>query len=142
MAITALSTVPATAAGGEKAVAPNAASLVGASPEVLALMATQQRIDKNADRIEAVSRDNATSGLSGITVDAEHNSLQVYWHGDVPADVLAIIDEIRSGGDTVTIEPAPYTLTQLVAERDRLASLHMGQKTAIGPKSGHDRTKV
>jgi streptogrisin D len=112
----------------------------GVSPRDLAIMTMQEPLDKIADRIESVAKDTPASGLGGITVDAEHNSLNLYWHGDVSQAVQREVDAARQSGVTVKVTSAAFTRTALRREADRLADLNMSGKetehlASVAPKA-------
>jgi hypothetical protein len=113
---------------------------VGATPEVLALMRRQIPLDQAADRIEAAAGKTG-SGLSGFVVDAENNTLHVYWHGALPAAINRMVATTNSARDfRIVVKAAPYTRDQLTAETDRIAASFMSDTgkpaiTSVGPKA-------
>ena len=113
----------------------------GATAEVLALMRDQIPLDRAADRIESATKSTSASGLGGFIVDAAAKTLNVYWKGAVPATVRAEESAAVGSGIKISVHPAAFTLRQLEAERDRLATLHITGKAsgprvvAIGPKA-------
>ncbi|MEU4744895.1 hypothetical protein AB0G02_31145 [Actinosynnema sp. NPDC023658] len=109
------------------------------STDVVALMRTQESLDRVADRIEAVAADSEGSGLSGFTVHADRAALEVFWRGAVSKEVQSEVDDAGARGLTVEVKSAPYTLTELRAETQRLADAAMGKDdgvalASIGPK--------
>jgi hypothetical protein len=108
----------------------------GATPELTALMNTQNGLHEVADRIEAVPT-GASSGVSNIVVDAEHNALRLYWKGAQPSGVVAEIAAAAKKGITVTTIPAPYRADELSAEVERLAGTYLknGRITSVAPKA-------
>lgn len=122
------------------------ANLASATPAEVAEMKNQAAIDEVANRIKAAEKRQAASaptGLSGVVVDAQANTLHLYWHGELSATAEREVTAARGTGMTVVIHPAPFTLAELKAERDRIADLYMSDKAAstygfevvsVGPK--------
>ncbi|WP_434450887.1 hypothetical protein [Lentzea sp. E54] len=84
------------------------------TPEVKALMATQDRLHKIAERVE---RGN---GFSGFYVDAGSKTLNVYWKGKAPARVTAAAAVARAQGLKVKVHSAKHSEAELRAEAARL----------------------
>lgn len=84
------------------------------TPEVKALMTTQDKLHKIADRVE---RGN---GFSGFYVDAGSKTLNVYWKGKAPAKVTAAAAVARAQGLVVKVHPAKYSQAELEAEAARM----------------------
>ncbi|SDG78861.1 hypothetical protein SAMN05216553_111247 [Lentzea fradiae] len=84
------------------------------TPEVKALMATQDKLHKIAQRVE---RDN---GFSGFYVDAGSKTLNVYWKGKAPAKLNAAAAVAKAQGLTVKVHSAKYSEAELKAEAARL----------------------
>jgi hypothetical protein len=98
-------------------------------------------IDRITAADRARSRKDASTGLAGVVIDPDQSLLNLYWHGAQPAAVKSELAAGRSRGLEVKVHPASYTLGQLTAERDRLATRYMGKVrsgdpkvTSIGPK--------
>lgn len=85
------------------------------TPEVNALMATQDELHKIAEKIV---RGN---GFSGVYVDAGSKTLNVYWKGKAPAKVTTEAIAARAKGLEVKVHPAKYSQAELRAEAARLA---------------------
>jgi streptogrisin D len=116
--------------------------LVELTPEARAFWKTQEDLDRLAENIRASAPSSLTNGLSGVVVDAEDNTLQLYWHGTVPDAVAAHIDQARRDGTIVLIRQAPYTEVRLLQEADRISRLPLfsgakaGQRMMrVGPKA-------
>ena len=94
----------------------------GVTAGTLALMKTQERLDRLADQIRTAGARAATaqSGLAGLVVEPENNVLRMYWHGTTPAAVTDVIAKGRATGITVRTASAPYTDAQLQAEIARM----------------------
>ncbi|MFI6101072.1 hypothetical protein ACIA8G_36470 [Lentzea sp. NPDC051213] len=84
------------------------------TPEVVKLMATQDKLHKIAERVE---RGN---GFSGLHVDAGSKTLNVYWKGKAPAKVTAAAAVAKAQGLTVKVHPAKHSEAELKAEATRL----------------------
>ena len=80
------------------------------TPEVKALMATQDKLHKIADRFD---RGN---GFGGLSVDAGSKTLNVYWKGKAPAKVTAAAAVAKAQGLVVKIHPAKYSQEELKAD--------------------------
>lgn len=86
---------------------------------------TQDRLDAIGTRIVLGSPDG--SGYAGIAVDVDQNALDLYWQGELPAEVATIV-----AGAPVRVHRAAYTEAQLVAQGQRVAQLP--GVTQTGPK--------
>ena len=110
------------------------------TPEVKALMATQDKLHKIADRFD---RGN---GFGGLSVDAGSKTLNVYWKGKAPAKVTAAAAVAKAQGLVVKIHPAKYSQAELKAEAARMlkagapiqsiAAKHDGSGLAIKQAAG------
>ncbi|MFD5826596.1 hypothetical protein [Lentzea sp. NPDC060358] len=109
------------------------------SPEVVALMATQDQLHEIAGRIDR------TGGFGGFHVDAGSRTLDVYWKGRAPAAVGAAAAVAEQRGLTVKVHSAEYSRAELDAEAARLvatgavqsvAAKHDGSGLAVTPKAG------
>ncbi|MFD9703883.1 hypothetical protein [Lentzea sp. NPDC059081] len=94
------------------------------SPEVVALMATQDQLHEIAGRIAR------TDGFSGLHVDAGSKTLDVYWKGAAPAQVDAAAAVAKTQGLTVRVHSAQYSEAELKAEAARLARTGSVQSVA------------
>jgi hypothetical protein len=108
------------------------------SAQSIAAPRPQNALHDLIDRINAAdkarsSRD-ASSGLAGTVIDPDRSLLNLYWHGRQPAAVSKEIAAGRSRGLQVKVYSAPYTLLQLTAERDRLATRYMKNAKSGDPK--------
>ncbi|MGE3285752.1 MAG: hypothetical protein AB7J32_06560 [Pseudonocardia sp.] len=91
-------------------------------------MRVQERLDAKAEQIADVGGD----GFSGIEVSAERRALTVYWKGDAPAGLTEAVEKAQTDGDTVSVVPARYSESELMAEADRLAE--EDGVSAVAPK--------
>jgi len=97
------------------------------TPEVNALMKTQDQLRKIAERVDR------GGGFAGIYLDAGSKTVQVYWKGQVPAKVHATALTARAQGFTVKVHPAKYSEAELKAEAARLAKENKSI-TGVGAK--------
>ncbi|HUQ61710.1 hypothetical protein [Lentzea sp.] len=109
------------------------------SPEVVALMATQDQLHEIAGRI------GKGNGFGGFYVDAGGKTLHVHWKGKAPAQVNAVAAVARTRGLTVEVHNAKHSQAELKAEAARLvqtgsirsvAAEHDGSGLAVTPKAG------
>ncbi|MFD9703884.1 hypothetical protein [Lentzea sp. NPDC059081] len=125
--LSALAAVTATAALLATAAPSLAQAATGPSaitPEVKALMATQDKLHKIAERVE---RGN---GFGGLYVDAGTKTLNVYWKGKAPAKVTSTAAAAKVQGLTVQVHSAKYSQAELKAEAARLARTGSVQSVA------------
>lgn len=115
----ALAATVTSAAPPARATAQDLTRLKGITPETLALMNRQARLERVIDRIKAAT----TAGLGGVSIDPEHDTLHLAWKGAVPGTVRREVDGARARGMTVDVTAAPYTEKQLDAEVTRLSRL-------------------
>ncbi|MFD5826595.1 hypothetical protein [Lentzea sp. NPDC060358] len=94
------------------------------TPEVKALMATQDRLHKIAEKVE---RGN---GFSGFYVDAGSGTLNVYWKGKASAKVSSAAAVAKAQGLTVKVHDAKYSQAELNAEAARLVKTGSVQSVA------------
>ena len=99
------------------------------TPEVNALMATQDKLHKIAEKID---RGN---GFAGVYVDAGSKTLNVYWKGKAPARVATERIAAKSKGLKVEVHQAKYSKAELQAEAARLAKEN---KTITGVAAKYD----
>ncbi|MFS8102051.1 S1 family peptidase [Lentzea alba] len=85
------------------------------TPEVNALMATQDKLHKIAEKV------GSGNGFAGVYVDAGSNTLNVYWKGKAPAKVNAAALTARAQGVNIKVHQAKYSQAELKAEATRLA---------------------
>ncbi|MGW6933305.1 hypothetical protein ACWGE0_24835 [Lentzea sp. NPDC054927] len=115
--LSALAAVAATAAllaSTTPSLAQGQSSPSAITPEVKALMTTQDKLHKIADRFE---RGN---GFGGLFVDAGSKTLNVYWKGKAPAKVTAAAAVAKAQGLTVKVHSARYSQAELKAEASRI----------------------
>lgn len=104
----------------------------GLTPEVLALMRTQENLDRLGQSIQDTARKTPASGFTSVIVDAERNTLTVYWHGPVPGPVTAAIATAQAQGAAVVVRSALYSEAQLAAEVSRIMRLPLRQSATTG----------
>ncbi|WP_143115993.1 hypothetical protein [Lentzea xinjiangensis] len=117
MKLSALAAVTATAAllaSATPSLAQGATGPAAISPEVKALMTTQDKLHKIAERVD---RGN---GFGGFFVDAGSKTLNVYWKGKAPAKVTAAAAVAKAQGLQVKVHSAKYSQAELKAEAARL----------------------
>jgi len=112
------SAVPRTPAG-------HASLLFGSGQDTVTIMANQPALDSTVAQIRTASAAAPSgSGLGGVSVDALHNTVHLYWHGLIPARVSAIVTAARREHRTIAISKSPYTEAQLVKESQRIIASH------------------
>jgi len=136
-------TVPSSAAGAPAE--PGAAkTLIGRSDllaaaglteDVFALMRVQEKLDVLAERIQTAGRKTPESGFTSVVVDAERNTLTLYWQGALPAPVTAELTAARTTGAGVVVKPAPYSEAQLKAEASRIVKQPLRRGTGTDQRS-------
>lgn len=108
------------------------------SAKSVAAIQAQNALHELINRIttadKARSSRDASSGLAGTVIDPDRNLLNLYWHGPQPAAVSKEIAAGRTRGLQVKVYSAPYTLAQLTAEQDRLATRYMSKAKSTDPK--------
>jgi hypothetical protein len=107
----------------------------GLTTDVFALMRTQEALDALGERIQTAGRKAAGSGFTSVVVDAERNTLTVYWRGAVPDSVAAEVAAARGKGVAVVVRSAPYSEAQLRAEVDRLMKQPLRRGTGTDRRS-------
>jgi hypothetical protein len=93
----------------------------------------QEGLDALASRIRARAVETATSGLAGIVVSPEHNSLRLYWRGVLPSGVAREVAGAHATGITVEVHRAKYTFAQLDAEAAQFAGRYLGADGTAEP---------
>jgi hypothetical protein len=94
---------------------PGAAAPPGGFKDWADLMRVQARLDAAADRIGAAGGE----GFTGFVVSAETRTLRVYWKGQAPASVRAVIDAERRDV-TIDVRQARFSHKELAAAADRV----------------------
>jgi streptogrisin D len=79
---------------------------------------TQERIDKV---VKDIRMSGVSDGISGVVVDPENRKVSLYWKGAPPAAVTDRIKAATADGIKVTVQQAPYTEAELLAEADRIS---------------------
>lgn len=104
----------------------------GLTPAVRAAMQAQIPMIALGDSLRATA-DTASGGFGSLTLDPDHNTVNVYWDGAMPASASQAIDTARKQGITVSVGSSPYTMNQLQAETKRMEKQFMG---SAAPKTG------
>lgn len=97
------------------------------TPEVRALMVTQAKLHKIAEKVERVD------GFSGFYVDAGSKTLNVYWKNEAPAKVKAVAAVAKAQGLTVKVHKAKFSEAELKAEAARLSKANTSI-SSVAPK--------
>src|SRR5262249_30908505 len=93
-----------------------------------------------ADQINAVARRHE-EGFTSIALSVPEHTVVVYWHGRVPADVRAVLTQVRSRQVRVELRAAAYSADQLsqgisslMAQRSQLVAAGV-EVTTISPRT-------
>ncbi|MFF4196225.1 S1 family peptidase [Nonomuraea sp. NPDC001831] len=95
-----------------------------------ALFAEQTRLNAVADRVTAVAE--TSDGYGGVVVAPENHEVRLYWKGQVPAPVRAVVDEGRLTAP-VSVLPSAFSYADLLAEADKWSE--SGQVTGAAPQA-------
>ncbi len=109
------------------------------------LFNTQERLNESADQIQAAVKSLNESGFAGDRIDADSNTVTLYWRGKLPLQVSETVREIERSGITVKIQEAKYTLKQLLSESSRLSAIGSvggATITSVGPRSDGNGVEV
>ncbi|MGV9779613.1 hypothetical protein, partial [Streptosporangium sp. NPDC003464] len=98
------------------------------------LLATQEKLVKAADRVTAAVRTQDGTGFAGIIAAPENRELRVYWKGDIPERVSALVGRLRRDVP-VSVLPAAHSARELESETDRLVRASGGAITSIAPNA-------
>ncbi|MER5319274.1 hypothetical protein [Streptosporangium roseum] len=118
---------------GTRAVEP-ADKLPGGFASWKDLLATQEKLVKAADRVTAAVRTQGGTGFAGIIAAPENRELRVYWKGDTPERIGALVGLLRRDVP-VSVLPAAYSARELESEMDRLGRTSGGVITSIAPNA-------
>ena len=102
----------------------SASPAVPAAPteaDVKALTIAQVPLIQLIDALRAV-KDGPASGFSSAVMNVPANDVHVYWKGEMAAAATDLIAKARATGVGVEVSAAPYTLTQLRGEMDRITT--------------------
>jgi hypothetical protein len=77
------------------------------------LFKIQHVLDDAASRIRAMVERSAQSGFANVYVDAETNSLTLYWRGQPSGAEARLLDSVRGEGITVRVRPARFSQAEL-----------------------------
>lgn len=92
------------------------------TPDVLALMDRQAKLQQVTDNIRALEPRSGDAGLSGVILDPRRDTLWLFWHGALPTEVRDEIAAARAQGLTVETRDAPYTEKELKDEVARMSA--------------------
>jgi hypothetical protein len=95
------------------------------------LYAEQVRLTAGADRIVAAGKQLADNGYAGIVAAPENRAIILYWRGDVPASVRAVIDAVGP----VEVRPARYSLAEMSAVTKQLLASSDPKRTTVAEVS-------
>jgi hypothetical protein len=95
-----------------------------------ALYAEQIRLTAGADRIVAAGKLLADNGYAGIVAAPENRAILLYWQGNVPASVRAVIDDVAKT-TPVDVRPARYNLAEMSAVTKQLLTSNDPKRTSI-----------
>jgi hypothetical protein len=115
--------VDVAAPGAQRSIIQGAGELTrapGVTAQAVQRMQRQDVLLRAAERIRSAAGDG--SDLSGITIDPDRGALHLYWHGALPGRVSDAVGAAQARGVTVSVEQAPYTESELLAEVDRMAA--------------------
>lgn len=130
--------VPAQAGEPPLPPAKTVGSAAPSSAESAAVLRAQDALHQLVERITTADKPgkqrDPSTGLAGVVLDPDRGLLNLYWHGRRSAGVDKEIATGRTSGLQVRTHSAPYTLSQLTAERDRLATRFIKNAKPGDPK--------
>ncbi|MFI2610640.1 hypothetical protein [Kitasatospora sp. NPDC018619] len=100
----------------------------------------QQLLHRMTDPVQewVESRDPAAAGYAGTVIDAANQHADIYWKGEAPPQVRALLDANAADvgpGYTVAVLPSPYSRAEMRAAIDRFtAAVERDAWTSIGPQ--------
>ncbi|MFJ6618586.1 hypothetical protein ACIQOW_13545 [Kitasatospora sp. NPDC091335] len=81
------------------------------------------------------SGDPAAAGYAGTVIDASNQHADIYWKGEAPARVRALLDANAGPGYTVDVHRSPHSRAEMRAAIDRFtAAVARDAWTSIGPQ--------
>jgi hypothetical protein len=84
-------------------------------------MLAQAPLERSAEQIKAQVASQGLTGFTSVTLDADVNTLRLYWKGAaVPSALAQTIASIRRTGITLEVINARYSLAELTAEIDAI----------------------
>ncbi|MCG5220463.1 S1 family peptidase [Streptosporangium sp. KLBMP 9127] len=125
---------PALVKGADTRAVESADKIPGGFASWKDLLATQEKLVKAADRVTAAVRTQDDTGFAGIVAAPENRELRVYWKGDTPERISALIGQLR-GDVPVSVLPAAYSARELESEMNRLARTSGDAITSIAPNA-------
>ena len=107
--------------------------LEGVAPMPVELLTFQNRLHELAG-------DSPDLGTS--SVEDGYRRVVVRWHGDPPADLLALVEEYADAPFEVRVDSTPFRQGDLVEDAGRLVREHPGVVTGAGPRTEGDGVTV
>ncbi|MFC6081356.1 chymotrypsin family serine protease [Sphaerisporangium aureirubrum] len=95
------------------------------------LLLDQRKMVRAADRITA-ALGRSGDGYAGVVAAPESHELRVYWKGEVPARIDALVGSLRRDV-AISVLPAPYSARELEREANRLIRENTGLITSVAP---------
>ena len=97
----------------------------------------QQTLPRMTDPVQdwVESGDPAADGYAGTVIDAWNQHADIYWKGEAPTKVQALLGANASPGFTVDVHRSPYSRAEMRAAIERFtAAVAPGAWTSIGPQ--------
>ncbi|MEU7093858.1 hypothetical protein [Kitasatospora aureofaciens] len=97
----------------------------------------QQTLHRMTDPVQdwVESGDQAADGYAGTVIDAWNQRADLYWKGEAPTKVQALLGANASPGFTVDVHRSPYSRAEMRAAIERFtAAVAPGAWTSIGPQ--------
>ncbi|MFF2081352.1 hypothetical protein ACFVXG_42105 [Kitasatospora sp. NPDC058162] len=97
----------------------------------------QQKLHRMTDPVQdwVESGAPAADGYAGTVIDASDQHADIFWKGEAPAEVRALLDANASPGFTVDVHQSPYSRAEMRAAIDRFtAAVAPEAWTSIGPQ--------
>jgi hypothetical protein len=87
-----------------------------------ATMLAQQPLLAVASVVHQYDRAHPASGFAGVRLDVATRSVDIYWHGAVPAAITGLAGHAVANGIRASVHTAAYSLTQLTQAEHQLVS--------------------
>ncbi|WP_433244398.1 hypothetical protein ACQPYK_41560 [Streptosporangium sp. CA-135522] len=97
------------------------------------LLATQEQLVRAADRISAAAQEPGADGYAGIIAAPENHELRLYWKGNTPKAVNALLGELRNEV-AVNVLPARHSARELARETARITRKATDAITSVAPQ--------
>lgn len=118
------------AASGPAAAEPKPTNPSPATTQQTPLEQTQERLTAVTDQIEALVAREHQARYTGVEIVPEQNRVIVYWVGQLPASVQAILTSAQRQGITTEVRQAKHSKAQL--DKARHAVLRDPRARAVG----------